>query len=88
MVKDRRRTQELSCLVKDPTAQWGHGHVNMATHSFTLTHNLVVARARFHDNRQAEREKKKESGSKIQPLSQKMKSCVRMMYYPTHKAKE
>lgn len=32
----------------------------MATHSHTLTHNLRVTRARFHDNRQAEGEREKE----------------------------
>lgn len=31
----------------------------MATHSYTLTHNLLVTRASFHDNRQAEWEREK-----------------------------
>lgn len=71
-------------LLKSPQhrfKQRGHGQVNMATHSYTLTHNLLVTRARFHDNRQAEWEREKRDGAKSSPFlrtwSHKWEWCTR-----------
>lgn len=74
VVKDRRTTQELSSSGSRSDSsrgfkQWGHGWVNTCTHSYTLTHNLRVTRAGFHDNRQAEWERKKKEGAKSSPCS-------------------
>lgn len=96
VVKDRRRTQGLgsSGLRHDSSPslkQRGHGRVNTRarTHSYTLTHNLLVTRAGFHDNRQAEGErKKKEREQNPARLSQNVKSHVRMIYYQTHETKK
>lgn len=85
----RRSSARLRADSSHRSKQRGHGWVNRRTHSYTLAHNLLVTRAGFHDNRQAEGEmKKKERERNPAPLSQNMKSHVRMMYYQMHETKK